>query len=325
MILNLKIYKYILLSFFGIIMILLASFKPVGFDRDSIAYYQASINGIFDVRWVEPTFSIISSINNNFFSSSSIGLFFMYVSIAILLKLYILPKLTKYVNSALFLYITSYFLILELTQIRAAVAVGFFLWGLHDIINENKKSFLFKILLAATFHYSALIYVLVYFININKISRLFWIFVPLFGFLLSFIFTPSIMNFFIPNFLIHKIGLYLDIAEKAPLINPYRIGLLIIYMYFLYYIKRFNDKRLILYIKIFGISLFMYYLFANIGAVFSVRFSGMFSVVIIFLLPSLFQIIKQKLFVIFFILLYGFINIYYLLFIQNTFDFKVLL
>lgn len=325
MILNLKTYKYILLSFFAIILVVFVSLKPVGFDRDSFAYYQASINGIFDIRWIEPTFSIISIINNNFFSSSSVGLFFMYASIAIFLKIYILPKLTNYVNSALFLYVTSYFFILELTQIRAAVAVGFFLWGLHDIINENRKSFLVKILLAITFHYSAVIYLIVYFIDINKISRVFWIFLPLFGFFLSFIFTPSMINFFIPDFLVHKIGLYLDIAEKAALINPYRIGLLIIYIYFLYYIKSFNDKRLILYIKVFGISLFMYYLFANIGTVFSVRFSGMFSVVIIFLLPTLFKIIKQKLFVVFFIILYGFINIYYLIFVQSALDFKVLL
>ena len=113
-------YKSIVSLFFIIVLIVIASFKPVGLDRDSATYYQASLTALFDVRWIEPTFSLISSINNYFFASSSIMLFMMYAVIALSLKYIAFINISRYLYSSLFLYATSYFLLLELVQIRAA-------------------------------------------------------------------------------------------------------------------------------------------------------------------------------------------------------------
>ena len=158
-------YRNILFLFFIVILIVIAAFKPIGLDRDSAIYYQASLNALFDIRWIEPTFSLISSINNYLFASSGVMFFMMYAVIALSLKYFAFINISRYLYSSLFLYATSYFLLLELTQIRAAVATGFFLLAISDIVNNRMKRYFIKILFAISFHYSALIYLFVYFIN----------------------------------------------------------------------------------------------------------------------------------------------------------------
>jgi len=60
-------YRNILFLFFIVILIIIVAFKPVGLDRDSALYYQASLETLSDARWIEPTFSLISGIINLYY------------------------------------------------------------------------------------------------------------------------------------------------------------------------------------------------------------------------------------------------------------------
>ena len=314
-------YRNILFLFFIVILIVIAAFKPIGLDRDSAIYYQASLNTLFDIRWIEPTFSLISSINNYLFASSGVMFFMMYAVIALSLKYFAFINISRYLYSSLFLYATSYFLLLELTQIRAAVATGFFLLAISDIVNNRMKRYFIKILFAISFHYSALIYLFVYFINSKSLSKIYWFLLPFLAILISGLISASLLLSITPDFLNAKISNYLSHSEKAPLFNLYRLILLFIYLFFVLNSHRIKDEIFIVSVKLLGISLTVYYIFMNLSEVFSVRFSGMISIIIVILIPFLFQIIKQKILAYLAIISYGIINLYYLLYIQRLFNF----
>jgi hypothetical protein len=245
----------------------------------------------------------------------------MYAAIALLIKYIAFIKTSRYLFSSLFLYATSYFLLLELTQIRVAVATGFFLLAINDIVNHRKKSYFLKISVAILFHYSSVVYLFFYFLDSKRLSKLSWSLVPLFALLVSEIFVSSLLLSVTPDFLTSKISYYLTHSEKAPLFNVYRLILLFMYLFFVLNSHRVKDEIFIISVKLFGISLAVYFLFINLGEVFSVRFSGMISIIIVILIPFLFRIIKQKLLVYFIIIFYGIINLYYLLYIQRLFNF----
>ena len=183
------------------------------------------------------------------------------------------------------------------------------------------KRYFIKILFAISFHYSALIYLFVYFINSKSLSKIYWFLLPFLAILISGLISASLLLSITPDFLNAKISNYLSHSEKAPLFNLYRLILLFIYLFFVLNSHRVKDEIFIVSIKLLGISLAVYFLFLNLGEVFSVRFSGIISIIIVILIPFLFQIIRQKLLVYSIIIFYGIINLYYLLYIQRLFNF----
>lgn len=78
-----------------------------------------------------------------------------------------------------------YFILHEMTQIRAGVAAAIFLLALEDIKNRNFKIYLIKTILAMMFHYSAIIMIFVYLFNPNKMNVRFFFFIPIIGIIIA--------------------------------------------------------------------------------------------------------------------------------------------
>lgn len=150
-------------------MVLIAGLREPGSTPDSAGYemmLHGNTNDILEeVR--EPSFTLICS----FINSLSFGvnaLFLTYATISVAIHLSILWKLSKEFSfTILTVYLSYYFMMHEMVQIRAGVAAGFFLWAIYYYVNQNKMASLFFILIAILFHYSAAVGLIIFLLNDN--------------------------------------------------------------------------------------------------------------------------------------------------------------
>lgn len=155
----------------GIAMVLIAGLREVGSTPDSDAYemmYYGDNNTIVEEA-TEPSFTLITSI----LQSLSLGvnaLFVTYALISIAIHLPVLWKLSRLPFLTLTIYISYYFMIHEMVQIRVGVAVGLFLWAIYHYVNQRKTAALACILAGVFFHYSAAVGLVIFLFN-ERISE----------------------------------------------------------------------------------------------------------------------------------------------------------
>ncbi|HDE1655161.1 TPA: EpsG family protein, partial [Klebsiella pneumoniae] len=93
----------------------------------------------------EPGFWLILFINKFFFSNNISSFFLIYAALSISFKLILFYKLSSHPIVTLFLYISTYYFLHDMTQIRIGLACVFILWSLEDILQRNKLGFLIKV------------------------------------------------------------------------------------------------------------------------------------------------------------------------------------
>ena len=148
--------KIILYVLFGIAMVLITGLREVGVTPDSDAYeimYTGGGNVLLE-ELMEPSFTFIANILNSF-SLGINALFITYALISIALHLPILWKMSRLPLVTLTIYISYYYMMHEMVQIRAGVAAGFFLWAIYFYVEKRKMAALGLILIGTLFHYSA--------------------------------------------------------------------------------------------------------------------------------------------------------------------------
>ena len=149
--------KKIIYAILGFVMIMIAGLREVGSTPDTVSYedmYYSKGNDITALL-TEPSFEIISSILHSM-SLGTNGLFFAYAILSIPIHLTALWKLSKMPFLTLTLYISYYYMMHDMVQIRCAVASGLFLWAIYFYVNHKKLYTLLLILLGTFFHYSAI-------------------------------------------------------------------------------------------------------------------------------------------------------------------------
>ena len=163
-----KIIFYVVL---GIAMILIAGLRAVDSTPDSDIYelmYYGKDNRIV-AGTTEPSFVFICSVLN----SLSLGvnaLFFTYAIISISIHLPFFFKFSKIPFVTLTIYISYYYMMHDMVQIRAGVAAGFFLWAIYFYVEQKNKYALAAILLGVLFHYSAAAGLIIFFVgNSNRL------------------------------------------------------------------------------------------------------------------------------------------------------------
>lgn len=160
--------KKLIYAFLGFVMIMIAGLREVGSVPDTEAYekmFYAKRGSITELL-TEPSFQIIS----DFLHSMSLGvnaLFFAYAIIAVPIQLTALWKLSRIPFLTLTVYISYYYMIHDMVQIRCAVASGLFLWAVYYYVNQKKIYTLLFILLGAFFHYSAFAGLIIFLIGNN--------------------------------------------------------------------------------------------------------------------------------------------------------------
>lgn len=147
--------KIILYLIFGLAMILIAGLREVGSTPDTDAYEDMYYGKYAITELItEPSFLFISSILKSF--SLGVGALFMtYAIISIPLHLSVLWKMSKLPLLTLTIYISYYYMMHDMVQIRAAVASGLFIWAMYHYVERQKLYALGCILIGILFHYSA--------------------------------------------------------------------------------------------------------------------------------------------------------------------------
>lgn len=290
--------------FFGItlLLILIAGFRPVGFDKDSIAYI-AFLTTPFsnaDFMYKEISFWIINELNRILFSSNERSLLLIYAIIGVSLKGIVVFRYSDKKLLSLYAYIGLFFIFQEMTTIRAGVAIGFLFLSVQDIIDRNFKKFFIKYLFAVSFHYSAIIFLFIYFLNPNKINRMVYLIIPVLG--IIFMQLEIIKDFVyiiathLPPLLSTKILSRYDPSNieamtKGRVINIGHISLLFLLYFHVVFIDR--KKSTIIFLKMLSIGFFILFSFSYVE-IFAYRLANYMFFTLVFLIPLTIEKVKLK-------------------------------
>lgn len=148
--------KLIIYYALGAVMILIAGLREVGSTPDTVSYEEMfyAKEGDLMVLLREPSFSIIVNILQSF-SLGINSLFFVYALLSIPMHLAVFWKMSKLPLLTLTIYLSYYYMMHDLVQIRCAVASGLFLWAIYWYLENKKLYSLAFILMGTFFHFSA--------------------------------------------------------------------------------------------------------------------------------------------------------------------------
>lgn len=290
------------LIFIGLVLSIIAGFRTLENYFDTRMYLEIihRYNGMFDF---EPTVWFIRNINNFLLGGEDQTFFLIYAILGVTIKLIAIRKLSLLPTFSIFAYVCLWFVLQEMTQIRSGVAIAIFLLAIPDILNRNFKMYLFKTLLAISFHYSAALMIFIYFINPYKINKIFFSLLPILGF--TFALFPSvglgILSFIgtiLPGDLGAKIIMYISLLEddnynKINIFNPFIVSLTFVYYYALYHSEKFKSKYDLIFIKLLGFQIFSFYFLFSIP-VMAGRVSQFLAISLVILLPHFILIFKEK-------------------------------
>jgi hypothetical protein len=308
---SLKIPEKYLLIILAIILILIAGLRRPGIDSDyntyldifnqfdSPLYYfkDYSVNSFF-----EPAYYLIPSIVIKGFGFSFLWVFLIFALIGISLKFIAISRLTDFATLSVLLYYCSYFILQDMTQIRAGVASAILLLCIPEIQKRNFIRFLLLITVGLLFHYSMIIFLPAYFLSASKINKKLYLgllFVPIILYFLKFnIF--SVLQLFKLGFISDKIEIYNSLLEADIFtgINVFNtIFLVQLISCTIFIIKSDliikNNKYAILLLKVYCIGAASFMLFSKIP-VFAFRINELLGIVQIVLMPFMLYIIKPK-------------------------------
>lgn len=302
------------LVLFGLVLFFFAAFRPVGLDRDSINYAEVIAKGYSDESINEPTFNIIKYVSGFLFPDVTLGVFIIYALLGVSIKIYSIKKLSYNPIFSAYMYLFFYFILHEMTQIRVGVASGFFLLSIYDRLKGDNFKSLAKIALAVSFHFSAIIGLVIFIFDCSKINRPFFVLLPFLGVVLYLLLSnQGFMQylFFLPETIYLKMQLYIELKNNGlydtiNVFNVLYIFLAVVYYLSLIKINKINPSDYI-YIKLIGVSLFSFYAMSFLP-VFAFRISEFFSVVIIIFISNMIYIFdsyKSKLFYMLFMFVLG--------------------
>jgi len=300
----------------ALILIFISGMRDIGIDKDSLNYQNSFENfrTFFDSDFLEkePFFWFILEINRHFLNTIN-GVFLIYAFLHISIIFYAIKKNSPLPILSIFIYICFFYILYGITQIRVAVAISIFVVSITDILKRNIIGYFIKITIAVLFHYSAVIFYFLYFINPNSLNKKFYYILPLLGFLFAF-FQPAILSLFslligfLPPFLQYNLTAGLEALEtdlhKVNLFNTFAMIKILIYFVSVTLISKMKFSRDLLIIKIFGWSIFLYYSLSFMP-VLAGRISEMLSIVLIVLLVDIVFVFKQKVIPITFIILFS--------------------
>ncbi len=313
-----KSVQYLLL----VSLIIISSFKSQFDSRDYLNYVNAfkSINN-FNLYY-EPSFIIISNLIK-LVSSNPLILFIIFSILGVTLKFKAIFEYSNFVLGSIIVYISNFFILHEYTQIRVGVASALILLSLKYLLNKQYNIYIIFILIAFTFHYTAILLLPILFLNSQSINKLIWFFILLFSLLLVFngytfanflnIFTFGPLSFIFNTHVNQNNSILTDKVNIFNIIFIIRISIALFLLYNIDFLNYINPYSILL-IKIYIIGLISFLLFSDITVI-SFRISELFYVVEIILFPMLIYLFKpikmSKIIFIGILSIFIYINLFY--------------
>lgn len=280
----------------GILMILVAGTRSIYDTPDSDNYEEMyySVNTLDnDLR--EPTFTYLSY----YLNSAGFGvnaLFLAYAIFSVPLRLCAIWKMSKLPLLTLGVYISFYYQLHDLIQMRCAVASALFLLALYYRVEKKWTLSLLCILIGTLFHYSALTGIIISFFDNKELRRwqqiVLYLIIPL-G--LVFFFAGLDISYLIPDELGgDRLSAYRKLKEKGIeddfdswvfYKNPVILANICLYYGCIYYHKIITQsyRYTPIMLKIMAFAFICMLTLGNISSVLASRLNEYFEIVSIFL------------------------------------------
>lgn len=273
----------------------LAAFKPAGIDRDYFVYYEDFYSHVDWLRF-EPGYNFTKLIVRSFDGGFS-SLIFVCASFGVFLKLYLIKKISPLPAASLLVYVSLFYVLHDLTQIRLSMSLFFVLLCFYHLcIARNILTSLFCLSLGVLFHYTAVIYLVLY--VLTRRVNFFWLVFPFLGFvaqdLVGYIVSESAA--YMPSFIYLRLSFYLDGSAMAINgLNYFWLLLSIIYVYS-YYIamNHSHDLCFVVSLKMVALAIFSFG-FLSFNEVLAFRIFELFYLFYIFLAAFLIKYSRRGL------------------------------
>jgi hypothetical protein len=188
-----------------------------------------------------------------------------------------------------------------MNQIRAGAAIGILLLSIPPLIEKKLFKFILLILIAAQFHFSALIFLPLYFLNSTKINKIYYFLIPasyvlyILGIGLIELLSQINVSFLQGKIEAYKLLLDQGMYSKLNVFNPLALIRIALIYLFLYNWETLAAKNpyFIIMLKVYIFSVVVMVLLAGLPA-FALRVSDMFSIMEILLIPFLFYLFRSK-------------------------------
>lgn len=282
----------------GAILFCMSAFKPLGVDKDAMAYIASysghSATGLEES--IEASYNFICDIIRATLDIPE-AVFFVYALLAIPLKLYTITRITPLWFLTLLMLMSHGFMLHDMTQIRVNVAIALYFFGLYQLAQGRRMIYLAMIITASVFHISALAFLPIALLTdkpLNQWWRIALACIPVFGYLFYFLKLDVVIVSFIP-YVQDKIELYEKMRDSGQLgseeVNVFDKVFLanqLIYYFLLWKYELIKDKikGCSLMMKILPLS-FASYCALSFLPVLAGRVSELFGAVEIFLYPLL--------------------------------------
>lgn len=285
--------KKLLYAIMGVVMILIAGLRIPGATPDSDVYESMYYSKA--TLLVEPSFTLLSDL----FLSMSLGvnaLFITYAAISVPLRLNAISKLSSFPLLTLSIYISHYYMLHDVVEMRCAVASALFLLAVYYKLERRIAYSLLCILMGTLFHYSALVGLVIFAISNKPLKT--WHY-----YALHFIIPIGIVFYFfdfdISQYVPAEIGgeklqRYRELKENGmegnmegiPFFRDPAIMLnLILYYGCLFYHELLTDKYKYfpIFIKLLGLAFICKFTLGSLSSVVASRLFEYFDIVSIFL------------------------------------------
>lgn len=291
------------MSFFLLLwflMVCYAAFRDGAAVGDYVTYVQMfqDVNDGFTTL-TEPSFVYFSQFVGAF-GGGVIYVFVFYALIGVSLKFIAIHRLTELWFLSLVVYLSNFFILHELTQMRGGVAAGFLLLCIKPIYDRDWKRFLLFSTCAILFHYSALVILPLWILGHKP--RKTWLFVSIpIAYIVYFSGINLIGTIPIPA-IEAKLEMYQRVQEFGSdnwsAINVFNLvficKILIFYMLlWKYELIACRNKYSIVLMKVYCISLMAFPIFATMPVV-GFRISELYGIVEIILIPLLYYVFTPR-------------------------------
>lgn len=283
----------------GVALVAIAALRVEGMDRDYYEYV-SHFNNYDMVVMLEPTFKAIAWFVHSFLGSNHIFLFAIYAILGVGLKFIAIRELSNVALLSVAIYISQFFILHEMTQIRAGVASALLLLTIKPLYERKWRRFLSLTLCATAFHLSGVILFALWFVSPRHRLKIYMFFIPM-AIALS-LFGVDILGLIPIPYLSAKIELYQNIREYTDSVHNQinlfnsvyllRIGLCYLLFWATPTLSKYNRYYTLL-LKIYTLSLTALPLFATLPVV-AYRVYELLGVVEIILIPTLIYLIQPK-------------------------------
>ncbi|MFW5793717.1 MAG: EpsG family protein [Bacteroidota bacterium] len=286
----------------GFVLILIAGMQPEGITKDYIEYLKGytSITDFRSTR-LEPTFVLIVKFVKATFNNP-VFLFLIYAAIGVTLKFIAIKRLTSFYILSSLIYLSYFFILHEMTQIRAGIASGFLLLAIKPLYNRNLLQYLALVILASLFHYSAIILLPLWLLNSTKINKTIYLssivlsyFLAITGFSVGFLLELIPIKAINLLYEMHKLEMEAGVGQDINIFNSlqlFRVLLVFVLIYFIDLITEKN-KYATLLLKIYIIGIVSFLLFSDIPVI-SFRISQLLNIVEVITIPFIAYLFKQR-------------------------------